>query len=153
MESTYATPAMLRGTRRVRVGLVAVAVVTLAGGVGIAALNASGQEASSPAAIVRQQPGYGTGYPPHHGLAGPAGIKAQAEHAGYGADYPSHYGLAGASGVKPRAEHAGYGAHYPQHAGLAGPSGFKARAQDGGYGADYPQHGGLAGPSGAGSDR
>jgi len=98
MESTYATPAMLSGTRRLRVGLIAVAVVTIASGIAIATLNATGQEAGSPAAIIRQQPGYGTDYPPHYGLAGASGVKAKAQHRGYGTGYPQHGGLAGPSG-------------------------------------------------------
>jgi hypothetical protein len=123
MESTYATPAMLPGTRRLRVGLIGVAVVTMASGIAVATLKTTGQEAGSPASIVRQHAGYGTEYPPHYGLAGPTPVQAVAQHAGYGADYPAHHGLAGASGIKAKVQHQGYGTGYPQHGGLAGPSG------------------------------
>ena len=73
---------------------------------------------SSRDAVVQVHPGFGPGYPPHNGFAGPSSVVRG--NTRMGPDYPPHYGLAGPSGAV-RGDYPMGGA--PAHGGLAGPSG------------------------------
>ena len=118
---TYVAPSPAIRTSRILVIVIAVAFVgALALGVALAT-RAIGFDSlttdSSQDALVRVHPGYGPGYPPHYGLAGPSRV-VRGDHPMGGA--PAHGGLAGSSGVV-RGDHPMGGA--PAHGGLAGPSG------------------------------
>ena len=93
-------------------------------------------------AIVRSH--LGSGYPGHHGLAGPSQVGPSA---GSWLGYPPHFGLAGPSRVTPAAAPLGVGSGYPPHHGLAGPSQVPPAAVPLSVGSGYPPHFGLAGPS------
>jgi hypothetical protein len=58
----------------------------------------------------QQHTGYGVGYPPHGGLAGPSWVQG------------SPWGLDGPPRAQVTEQHPGYGTGYPLHGGLAGPS-------------------------------
>jgi hypothetical protein len=115
---TYVAPGPAIRTSRILVGFIAVAFVgALALGVALATRAISFDSPtthSSQAALVRIHPGYGTDYPPHHGLAGPSG--------GVRGDSPVRGGLVSRNGVGSGSAHHGYGTDYPAHGGLAGPS-------------------------------
>jgi len=113
------TPAIR--TSRLLVGVIAVAIVgVLAFGVALATraitfdslTTTPGQDA-----LVRVDPGFGAGYPPHYGLAGPSGVDHATAPMG---GVPAHGGLAGPSGVGSTSAPMG---GVPAHGGLAGPSG------------------------------
>jgi hypothetical protein len=63
-----------------------------------------GQPGGGPASVTQQHPGYGIGYPQHHGLAGPSWAQLGPQHSGYGTGYPLHGGLAGPSWVDTATE-------------------------------------------------
>jgi hypothetical protein len=117
---TYVAPTQAIRTSRILVGVIVVAFVgALALGVALATRAISFDSlttTSSEGALVRVDAGFGAGYPPHYGLAGPSGVVRGDYPMG---GYPPHYGLAGPSGVV-RADYPMSG--YPPHYGLAGPS-------------------------------
>jgi hypothetical protein len=85
---------------RILVGVIVVAfVVAVAFGVAFASRAISFDSlttTSSQDALVRIHAGFGPGYPPHYGLAGPSGVVRGGYPMG---GYPPHYGLAGPSRV------------------------------------------------------
>jgi len=117
---TYVAPTQAIRTSRFLVGVIVVAFVgALALGVALATRAISFDSlttASSQDALVRVHAGFGPGYPPHYGLAGPSGV-VRGDYPMGGA--PAHGGLAGPSGVV-RGDYPMGGA--PAHGGLAGPS-------------------------------
>ena len=117
---TYVAPTQAIRTSRILVGVIVVAFVgALALGVALATRAISFDSlttTSSQDAIVRVHAGFGPGYPPHYGLAGPSGV-VRGDDPMRG--YPPHYGLAGPSGVV-RGDYPMGGAPVP--GGLAGPS-------------------------------
>jgi hypothetical protein len=97
---TYVASTPAIRTSRILVGVIVVAfVVALAFGVAFASRAISFDSlttTSSQDALAPVHPGFGPGYPPHYGLAGPSGVVRE--------DYPmggapAHGGLAGPSGV------------------------------------------------------
>jgi hypothetical protein len=97
---TYVAPSQAIRTSRILAGVIVVAFVgALALGVALAT-RAIGFDSltttSSQDAIVQFDAGFGPGYPPHYGLAGPSGV-VRADYPMSG--YPPHYGLAGPSEV------------------------------------------------------
>jgi hypothetical protein len=118
---TYVASTPAIRTSRILVGVIVVAFVgALALGVALATRAISFDSlttTSSQDALVRVHAGFGAGYPPHYGLAGPSGV-VRGDYPMGGA--PAHGGLAGPSGVV-RGDYPMGGA--PAHGGLAGPSG------------------------------
>jgi hypothetical protein len=118
---TYVASTPAIRTSRILVGVIVVAFVgALALGVALATRAISFDSmttTSSQDAPVRVHAGFGAGYPPHYGLAGPSGVVRGVYPMG---GYPPHYGLAGPSGVVRGVYPMG---GYPPHYGLAGPSG------------------------------
>ena len=117
---TYVAQTPAVRTSRILVVAVAVAIVgALAFGAALATRAISFDSLTTPArdALVRVDPGYGAGYPPHYGLAGPSGVDRAAAPMG---GVPAHGGLAGPSGIVAKDAPMG---GVPAHGGLAGPSG------------------------------
>jgi hypothetical protein len=118
---TYVASTPAIRTSRILVGVIVVAFVgALALGVALATRAISFDSlttTSSQDALVRVHAGFGAGYPPHYGLAGPSGVVRGPYPMG-GA--PAHGGLAGPSAVV-RGVYPMGGAPVP--GGLAGPSG------------------------------
>jgi hypothetical protein len=116
---TYVAPTQAIRTSRILVGVIVLAFVgALALGIALATRAISFDSlttTSAQDALVRVDAGFGPGYPPHYGLAGPSGVVRGAHPMG---GYPPHYGLAGPSAVERGAPMGGY----PPHYGLAGPS-------------------------------
>ena len=97
---TYVAPNQAIRTSRILVGVIVVAFVgALALGVALATRAISFDSlmsTSSQDAIVQVHAGFGPGYPPHYGLAGPSRV-VRGDDPMRG--YPPHYGLAGPSRV------------------------------------------------------
>jgi hypothetical protein len=98
---TYVAPNQAIRTSRILVGVIVVTFVgALALGVALATRAISFDSlttTSSQDALVRVHAGFGPGYPPHYGLAGPSGV-VRGDYPMGGA--PVHGGLAGPSGVR-----------------------------------------------------
>jgi hypothetical protein len=91
--------AQFRGTWLV-IGLV-IGTLIVAMAFALANVTRLGSPSSGVTSVPQQHPGYGTGYPLHHGLAGPSWAQLDQQHAGYGTGYPLHGGLAGPSAAGP----------------------------------------------------
>jgi len=121
---TYVAPSPAIRTSRILVGVIVVTFVgALALGVALATRAISFDSLttnSTQNAVVRVDPGFGAGYPPHYGLAGPSAVMRGNYPMG-GA--PAHGGLAGPSRVM-RGNYPMGGAPVP--GGLAGPSGIES---------------------------